>query len=235
MAGSNMLKKALIVDDDAALLDTMNRYLTGRGFSVLSARNGTEGLAVLEDNRPDIIITDAEMPGMDGFIFCKKIKESRARASIPVIIMSGKKIAESDMVSGYEKGADDYIIKPFSYPVLLAKITALLRRTKAQTPAGPAVIKQHGFELDLGGRSLKIAGKTVKTTSKELDLFALLVSRPGRVLSLNNMLETVWGYDPARYNDPHTVEVHISNLRKKLGNKLAVRIKSVAGHGYKFE
>jgi len=230
-----MQKKALVVDDDRSTLDVLEKFLGSHGFSVTTAHNGAEGLAVLEDARPDVIITDVEMPRMDGFAFCKKLKEDRSLASIPVIIMSGKKIAEGDLVSGYEKGADDYVIKPFSYPVLLAKVKAVLRRAKERPARKPAVIRKAGFELDLGGRALKVAGKPVKVTSKELDLFALLVSNPGHVLSLNRLLETVWGYDPANYNDPHTVEVHISNLRKKIGAKLAARIKAVPGHGYKFE
>ena len=230
-----MVKKALIVDDDTLMLDVMGKYLGGHGFSVLTARNGGEGLAALEDFHPDIIITDAEMPGMDGFVFCKKLKASRALARIPVIIMSGKKTAEGDLVSGYQTGADDYIIKPFSYPILLAKITAVIRRGGSLAAPKPALIKKRGFELDPGGRTLKVAGKPVKLTSKEMDLFSLLVSRPGQIFSLNRLLETVWGYDPAKYNDPHTVEVHISNLRKKVGKKLSAAIKAVAGHGYKFE
>jgi len=230
-----MQKKALIVDDDRVTLTILEKFLGNHGFAVMTAYNGAEGLAVLADARPDVIITDVEMPRMDGFAFCKKLKEDRNLASIPVIIMSGKKIAESDLVSGYEKGADDYVIKPFSYPVLLAKVKAVLRRAKNRPAPKPAVIRKAGFELDLGGRALKIAGKPVKVTSKELDLFALLVSNPGHVLSLNQLLETVWGYDPANYNDPHTVEVHISNLRKKIGPRLAARFKAVPGHGYKFE
>ncbi len=230
-----MQKKALIVDDDKVTLAILEKFLGNHGFSVMTAYNGAEGLAVLEDARPDIIITDVEMPRMDGLAFCKRIKEDRSLASIPIIILSGKKIAESDLVSGYEKGADDYVIKPFSYPVLLAKVKAVLRRAKDRPASRPAIIRKAGFELDLGGRALKISGKPVKVTSKELDLFALLVSKPGHVLSLNQLLETVWGYDPANYSDPHTVEVHISNLRKKLGAKLAARLKAVPGHGYKFE
>lgn len=229
-----MQKKALIVDDDTSVLATLEKFLCGHGFSVMTARNGAEGLAVLKDARPDVIITDVEMPRMDGFTFCRKLKENRSLAAIPVIIVSGMKTAESDLVSGYEKGADDYVIKPFSYPVLLAKVKAVIRRAKERPAPKPAVIRKAGFELDLGGRALKISGKPVKVTSKELDLFALLVSNPGHVLSLNRLLETVWGYDPANYNDPHTVEVHISNLRKKLGSRLAARLKAVPGHGYKF-
>ncbi|OGS29228.1 MAG: hypothetical protein A2218_04655 [Elusimicrobia bacterium RIFOXYA2_FULL_53_38] len=230
-----MQKKTLLVDDDKTMLDILGKYLGNHGFSVITAPDGTEGLALLENAKPDIIITDAEMPRMDGFAFCKKLKENRFLAAIPVIIMSGKKMGENDIISGYERGADDYVIKPFSYPVLLAKINAVLRRSKERPALEPSAIKKNGFELNLGGRTLKISGKQIKVTSKELDLFALLVSKPGRILSLNQLLETVWGYDPANYNNPHTVEVHISNLRKKLGAKLASRIKSVSGHGYKFE
>ena len=194
--------------------------------SLSRTRNGAE-VAVLEDARPDVIITDVEMPRMDGFTFCKRLKEDRSLAAIPVIIMSGKKIAESDQVSGYEKGADDYVIKPFSYPVLLAKVRAVLRRAEERPARKPAVLRKAGFELDLGGRALKISGRPVKVTSKELDLFAILVSRPGHVLRLNQLLETVLGYDPANYCDPHAAEVHISNLRKTIGARLPARLKAL--------
>jgi DNA-binding response OmpR family regulator len=230
-----MRKEALIVDDDRTILEVMGKYLENHGISVITAHNGAEGLAVLEDARPDIIITDAEMPGMDGFTFCKKIRENPALAAIPIVIMSGKKIAETDIVSGYDKGADDYIIKPFSYPVLLAKISAVMRHAGAKASPKPVIIKGRGFKLDLDGRTLKISGQPVGLTSKEMDLFAILASSSGRILSLNHLLEAVWKYDPASYNDPHTVEVHISNLRKKLGPKLAARLTSVPGLGYKFE
>ncbi|MBU2575350.1 MAG: response regulator transcription factor [Elusimicrobia bacterium] len=230
-----MRKKVLIVDDDREIMDILGKYLSNHNFSVLSAYNGAEGLAVLEDAKPDIVITDVEMPGMDGFTFCKKLREHRAAASLPVIIMSGKKITETDMVSGYAGGADDYVIKPFSYPVLLAKIQAVLKRAKDAPVIKTAKIKKRGFEIDLEGRALKVAGKPVRVTSKEFDLFSLLASKPGRVISVSHMIENIWGFDPTNYNNPHTVEVHISNLRKKLGPRLSARIKAVAGHGYKFE
>lgn len=231
----DMQKKALIIDDDRELLDILGRYLRSHGLSVTSAGDGAEGLAVLDDSRHDIIVTDAKMPGMDGFAFCKKLKENRSLADIPVIIMSGKKTTEGDILSGYDRGTDDYIIKPFSYPVLLAKMSALMKRAKSHDAPGPAIVKKYGFELDMRGRALRIAGKPVKLTSKELDLFAILVSGEGRGFTLSQLLEKVWGYDPARYNNLHTVEVHISNLRKKVGARLSTRLKAVSGHGYKFE
>jgi len=230
-----MRKKALIVDDDRDMINILAKYLANHDFSVLSAYTGAEGLVMVESTKPDIIITDVEMPGMDGFAFCKKLKEKKNAAAIPVIIMSGKKITEADVISGYAGGADDYVIKPFSYPVLLAKINAVLRRAKDSPVLRTGKIKKSGFEIDLEGRTLKVSGKPIRVTSKELDLFSLLASKPGRVFSVNHMLESVWGFDSTNYNDPHTVEVHISNLRKKLGARLSARIKAVAGHGYKFE
>lgn len=230
-----MQKTILIVDDDRPMSAILTKYLSNHGFSVMNAYNGAEGLAVVESARPGLVLTDVEMPGMDGFTFCRRLRESRATAAIPVIIMSGKKISETDQLSGYMRGADDYLLKPFSFDLLLAKIKALLKRAKAAPLPAAAKIRRKGFEIDLEGRALKISGRPVQVTAKEFDLFSMLASKPGRVISVNNLIESVWGFDPADYNDPHTVEVHISNLRKKLGPRLSARIKAVAGHGYKFE
>ena len=147
--------------------------------------------------------------------------------------MSGKKISEADMVSGYTFGADDYVIKPFSYPLLLAKIQAVIRRSAGRPRKAPN-LKKGALEMNLEGRTAKLGGKLLKLTSKEFDLLTALISNPGRVLSLTGLLEAVWGYNTADYNNPHTVEVHISNLRRKTG-AFSKRIIAVPGHGYKFE
>lgn len=228
-----MKERALLVDDDAELLAILKRYLENHGFEAVLAADGVKALAAAASARPDIVITDVDMPRMDGFTLCRRIKESKALRQIPLIIMSGKKISEADMVSGYTFGADDYVIKPFSYPLLLAKIKAVIRRTEGAAKK-PALLKKGGLELNLEGRTAKLNGKLLKLTSKELDLLNALVSNPGRVLSLTGLLESVWGYNTADYNNPHTVEVHISNLRKKTGS-FSKRIIAVPGHGYKFE
>ena len=228
-----MKETVLIADDDEELLEILSRYLDGRGFTVIAAKNGAEGFKTALAKKPDLVITDVGMPLMDGFALCKKIKESQALARTPVIIMSGKKISEMDLVSGYGLGADDYVVKPFSYPVLQAKVKALLRRVQ-KSSAKKTKIKKAGLEIDIAGRSAKFKGGVLKLTSKEFDLLVLLVSKEGKVLTFNGLLETVWGRDLADYNDPHTVEVHISNLRKKL-DSFGKRIIAVAGHGYKFE
>jgi two-component system response regulator VicR len=228
-----MKERALIVDDDADLLSILKRYLEKDGFEAVLAADGVKALAAAAATKPDIIITDVDMPRMDGFTLCRRVKESKALRNTPLIIMSGKKISEADIVSGYTFGADDYVTKPISYPILMAKAKTLIRRAESRAKPAP-LLKKGGLELNLEGRTAKLNGKLLKLTSKELDLLAALVSNPGRVLSLTGLLESVWGYNTADYNNPHTVEVHISNLRKKTGT-FSKRIVAVPGHGYKFE
>lgn len=221
------------MDDDAELLAILKRYLENHGFETILAADGVKALAAAAAAKPDIIITDVDMPRMDGFTLCRKIKESRTLGATPLIIMSGKKISEADMVSGYTFGADDYVIKPFSYPLLLAKIQAVIHRSAGRPRKAPN-LKKGPLEMNLEGRTAKLGGKLLKLTSKEFDLLTALISNPGRVLSLTGLLEAVWGYNTADYNNPHTVEVHVSNLRRKTGT-FSKRIIAVPGHGYKFE
>lgn len=230
-----MAKKILLVEDDRNMLEVMRRYLENRGFSVIFTDNGAEALMLARDSKPDIVVTDVEVPGLNGFSLCKAIKCSAETASVPVIIISGEKTEDTDLLSGYEKGADDFLTKPFAFPVLAAKITAVLRRYSANCGASAAKIKEHGLELDPSARTVKVAGRPAALARKEFDLLLLLLEKKGRVLSVPYILETVWGYDMATYDNPHTVETHISSLRKKLGGKFAARLVSVSGHGYKFE
>ena len=230
-----MPKKILLVEDDRKMLDVMRRYLENRGFSLVFTDNGSEALMLVRDSRPDLVVADVELPGLDGLALCKAIKCSAETASVPVIIISGGKTGETDIVSGYDKGADDYLTKPFPFSVLAAKINAVLRRYGANTGAVARKIKEQGLELDPSARTVKLGGKPVTLTRKEFDLLTLMLEKKGRVLSVPYLLETVWGYDMATYDNPHTVETHVSSLRKKLGPKLAARLVSVTGHGYKFE
>ncbi len=228
-----MKERALIVDDDPELLGILKKYLENHGLDVITASNGTEAMAAAPSGRPDIIITDIEMPRMDGFTLCRRLKDNKVLADIPVIIMTGKKISEADHISGYNCGADDYVVKPFSYPVLLAKIKAVIHRSTRGKKKN-TLVRTDEMEINMEGRTIKLKGRPVKLTSKEFDLLATLTSKRGKVLGLNTLLEAVWGYNTADYNDPHTVEVHVSNLRRKIG-AFGKRIKAVPGHGYKFE
>ena len=226
--------KILIVDDESSTRNVLKRYLESRAFAAITTHDGSEALLMAKESKPDIILADAEMPGLDGHTLCRILRKEETTRSIPVIMMSGAKIQEKDILSGLEGGADDYILKPFSLPILLAKIHVVLKRYETPSQMEDK-LKKCGIELDPTGRTVKVKGKSVALTRKEFDLLATLIGKSGRVLRIAYLLETVWGYDPADYNDPGTVEVHISRLRKKLGSAVAKHIVSMTGHGYKFE
>lgn len=229
-----MPHKILVVDDDPEILKMIRRFLEARSFQVITADNGAEALTVLRESRPDLVLSDAKMPVLDGHTLCRLIRKETTEHSIPLILMSGAWIEESNVLAGFEGGADDYLMKPLSLPVLAARIDAVLRRYADAAKSGPK-LRKSGLELDPEGRSVSVHGKKVQLTRKEFDLLVQLVSKSSRVLSVPFLLETVWGYDPSDYNDPGTVETHISHLRKKLGRDVGSRIVNLTGHGYKFE
>ncbi len=229
-----MYKRILLVDDDKLVLNSTRRYLEDRGFTVAAADNGAEAVALARESKPDLVITDAQMKGLDGFALCKALKETEGFTGVPVIIISGSKISEEDILAGYNKGADDYVLKPFSFPVLLAKVKAVMKRYEGVAEKTEK-IKKLGMVIDPSGRTVTIKSSVINLTRKEFDLLMALITEEGRLLGIPHLLETVWGYDPASYNDPHTVGVHISSLRKKLGHEIGEHITSVTGHGYKFE
>jgi len=231
---SPALTKVLVVDDDPSILSVLRRYLSANGLSVVHTDNGSEALLLLREAKPDIVLLDAAMPGLDGMSLCRMIKKEAQTRALPVVMMSGARVGDSDVVSGFEGGAEDYIAKPFSLPVLLARLRAVLRRCSADGRGADGALKLGGVKLDPEGRTASVSGKPLSLTRKEFDLLAALLAKPGRVLPVPYLLETVWGYDPADYNDPATVEVHVCHLRRKLG-KAARHIVNVPGHGYKFE
>lgn len=228
-------KKILLVEDDLQMMEVMRRYLENHDFSVVFTDNGSEALMIARDCKPDLAVVDAVLPGLDGFELCHALKTSPETAGTPVILISGGRTGDEDIVEGYGRGADDYLTKPFAFQVLGVKINAVLRRYQAGADGGMAKVRESGVELDPEARTVKAGGKPVPLTRKEFDLLMLLLEKKGRVLGVPYLLETIWGYDMASYDNPHTVETHISSLRKKLGTKLAAHILSVTGHGYKFE
>lgn len=229
-----MIQKILVVDDNNEIRKAIHKFLALSGLSVISTDNGSQGLLLVRDSRPDLILIDAEMPGLDGHAVCRVIRRDAATRQIPIIIMSGARIGDKDVLSGFDGGADDYVLKPFAFPVLLARMQAVMRRcAKACRMGSP--LKKSGVELDLEGRTVTAGGKIIALTRKEFDLLAILTAKAGRILTVPYLLETVWGYDPACYNDPGTVEVHMSRLRAKLGPKMARRLVKVLGVGYKLK
>lgn len=225
-----MGRKILVLDDSRELREAVKKYLSQNGFSVVAAADGSDGRLLAQEATPDLVLADADMPGLDGHTLCRVLKKDPRTKDIPVVIMSGTMMEEKDIVAGLEGGADDYILKPFPMKVLLARIRAVLRRFET-APAAAKKLKARGIELDPAAREVTVSGEAVALTRKEFDLLALFIEKAGRVLAPAFLLETVWGYDLADYNDPHTVETHISRLRKKIG---AQRIENVPGCGYKF-
>ena len=229
-----MATKVLVVDDDRAVLRLIKRFLTADGMTCVLADNGSDALMLIRESPPDIILLDVKMPGLDGFAVCRTLKKGASTRAIPVIMLSGDRIEEKDILEGFHGGADDYVLKPFSPAVLTARVKAVLQRYRNSARAEKK-LKGFGLVLDPARRTARINGGEVSLTRKEFDLLAILMSASGRALSIPLLLEAVWHYDPANYNDPGTVEVHVCHLRKKLGPKLAKHIVAVTGHGYKFE
>lgn len=229
-----MPEKILVVDDEPGMLGALRRYLDQYDYSIVASDNASDALMLARETKPDLILSDADMPGLDGPGLCRMVKSDAQLRGIPFLMMSGQRVNEAEILSGYDGGADDYLLKPFSMPIMLAKIRAAIRNSRdRRVPAhGLASL---GLELDRDGRTARVKGRLLRLTRKEFDLLDLLVSKAGRVLSVPFLLENVWGYDVARYNDPHTVEVHISQLRRKLGPQLAAKLVTVTGYGYKLD
>jgi DNA-binding response OmpR family regulator len=229
-----MAQKILVIDDNQSLRKAVMKVLAQEGFAPVEASDGSEGLLMAAESAPDLVLTDAEMPGLGGHDLCRTIKKSAALSRVPVIIMSGEMVEEKDVVAGLDGGADDYLIKPFTMKVLISRIRAVLRRF-GPSPEVEKCLQARGISLDASSREARVAGKKVLLTRKEFDLLALFIEKAGRVLTSSYLLETIWGYDLADYNDPHTVESHVSRLRTKLGRDAARWLVNVRGVGYKFE
>lgn len=227
-----MNRTIMVVDDDPIITKMLQRFLEGHQFSVVCTNAGSEALSLARRCPPDLILTDATMPDLDGHSLCRALRTQNGTKNIPLILMSGSQISESNVVAGFEGGADDYVLKPLSMPILLAHIEAILRRSDSDPKPGT---ESGTIDLDPAGRNVKVDGARIALTRKEFDLLAELLAKPGKVLSVPYLLEKIWGYNTADYNDSGTVEAHISRLRKKCGQWVAKKIVNVTGHGYKFD
>ena len=196
----------LIVEDDDAIAKPLAAGLEREGFDVTRVSNGKDAL---EAAVPDLVLLDLRLPGMDGTEVCRRL---RARSDVPIIVVTAKG-EEVDRVVGLELGADDYIVKPFGFRELLARIRAVMRRARPGTDR--AQIHVGSLELDVRGRRASIGDDPLNLTTKEFDLLALLASEPGDVVSRQRILREVW--DTEWFGPTKTVDVHVASLRKKLG------------------
>ncbi len=216
----------VVIEDDPHIADLVDLYLRRDGYRVLLADDGEKGLAVLTQEDPCIVILDVGLPGArDGFEVCREI---RAKSAVPVLFLTARD-DEVDRILGLELGADDYLVKPFSPRELVARVRAILRRTR-EGPAPQDVIAVDGLEVDVRRREARRAGQVVALTTREFDLLAFLANNVGLALSRQQLLDGVWGTD--WYGDERTVDVHVAQLRKKLGSDLPLA--TVWGVGYRF-
>lgn len=222
-----------IVEDDDRLRKATAKILEAEGFGVLALAGAEEALAELKTVRPDLVLSDVRLGGMDGMELCRRIRKDPRLASVPVILLSGAAIATEDQIEGIEGGADDYLIKPVPSKLLVARVKAVLRRFAAPG-ALAAVLRAEGLELDVRARTVTAAGKSVALTRKEFDFLTLLLNRRGEVLTHQYLLDSVWGIDPASGVDTETLKTHASTMRVKLGKAIGDKIVSVRGVGYTF-
>jgi DNA-binding response OmpR family regulator len=217
---------AVVVEDDPHIADLVDLYLRREGFRVLLAEDGEKGLELFDREDPWIVILDVGLPGSkDGFEVCRQI---RNKSSVPVLFLTARD-DEVDRILGLELGADDYLVKPFSPRELVARVRAILRRTREGPPAQD-VVAIDDLEVDLRRREARRRGVVVALTTREFDLLAFLANNVGLALSRQQLLDGVWGSD--WYGDERTVDVHVAQLRKKLGPDLPLA--TVWGVGYRF-
>ncbi len=224
----------LVVDDEADNRRVYGELLQAEGYCVKLAASGNEGFTRALESPPDLVLSDVSMAGGDGLSLLERLRAEKKTARVPVILMSGVHCDTEKQAQGLEKGADDYLPKPVPPSLLRAKVAAVLRRYSAAVDLGEQ-LKTNGLKIDVAARTVEISGKRISLTRKEFDLLTTFLRKPGRLLSIAYLLETVWGYDPADYSDPHTVGVHVSTLRKKIGSTISDKIVAVPGLGYRFE
>jgi two-component system alkaline phosphatase synthesis response regulator PhoP len=219
----------LIIEDEPELLKVLRSYLEGAGFSVLTAQRGDTGLSLWEQKRPDLVILDLNLPGMDGLDVAREI---RRKANTPILMVTAR-VEEIDQLIGLELGADDYMAKPFSPRLVVARVRALLRRA-GSAPTASQVLRVADMEIDLDAHTLNRSGGLIDLTPTEFNLLAALAAQPGRAYTRLQLLEAAQGVAYEGYE--RTVDAHIKNLRAKIepDPKNPQYIETVFGVGYRF-
>ncbi len=219
--------KILVVDDESRMRKLVRDFLTKKGFAVLEAADGVEAVdRFFEEKDVDLIILDVMMPRMDGW---QVVKEIREYSKVPIIMLTAKG-EERDELNGFSLGVDEYISKPFSPKILVARVEAILRRSGAKTAA--EVLTVGGIEIDKTAHRVTVDGNPVDLSYKEFELLSYFIENRGIALSREKILNNVWNYD--YFGDARTIDTHVKKLRSKLGDK-GDYIKTIWGMGYKFE
>lgn len=226
-------QKILIVDDDMNIAELISLYLTKECFDTLMVHDGLKALEAFEQYKPNLVLLDLMLPGMDGYQICREI---RTKSSVPIIILSAKGEV-FDKVLGLELGADDYLMKPFDTKELVARVKAVLRRfqtTKSDSVSGDSqLVEFPDLSINLSNYSVVYESKKIEMPPKELELLYFLASSPNHVFTREQLLDHIWGYEYA--GDTRTVDVHVKRLREKIKDHANWSIATVWGIGYKFE
>ena len=217
----------MVIEDEKEIRDLVRYNLERAGYRVSTASDGEAGLRDLFASRPDALVLDLMLPGQSGLEILRELRGEPLTRDIPVIVLTARG-AEMDRLLGFEHGADDYLTKPFSVRELIARVKALLRRSKPER--GEAVIAAGALSVDPAAREARFHDRRLDLTPREFDLLAFLARHPGRVLSRDELLRKVWGYNYV--GETRTVDVHIRRLRQKLGEAEPL-IETVTGAGYK--
>lgn len=221
----------LICDDQHIIHETLGVYLKSEGFDYISAYDGDQAVDEFNRKKPNLIILDLMMPKRSGMDVCRTVRQT---SNIPIIMLTAKS-EEIDRVLGLELGADDYIVKPFSAREVVARVKAVLRRFNTQEDEPAQVLKYGNLEININNYDVRIDGERLPLTPKEVEIFQLLASHPGKVFSREKILTAVWGYD--YYGDTRAVDTQIKRIRQKLMQRVerGWAIKTVYGVGYRFE
>jgi DNA-binding response OmpR family regulator len=217
----------MVVEDEKEIRDLLRYNLERAGFRVAVAADGDEGLNQLFTSRPDLLMLDLMLPGRNGLEILREVRGEPATRDLPVIVLTARS-AEMDKLLGFEHGADDYLTKPFSTREMVARVQALLRRS--QPSRGETEVSADGLTISTITREAAYQGRPLSLTPREFELLAFLARNPGRVLSRDELLRKVWGYDYV--GETRTVDVHVRRLRAKLGDQGKL-IQTVTGAGYK--
>jgi DNA-binding response OmpR family regulator len=224
--GPPVSELVMVIEDEKEIRDLVRYNLEKAGFRVAAAGDGEEGLKQLFASRPDALVVDLMLPGINGLEIVREVRGEPLTHDLPVLVLTARS-AEMDKLLGFEQGADDYMTKPFSPRELVARVRALLRRVK---PTGARVFEAGPLRVDLEAHVATCAGARLDLTPREFDLLAFLARHPGRALTRDELLRKVWGYDYV--GETRTVDVHVRRLRAKLGEHHEL-IETILGAGYK--
>ena len=225
------LGKILVVDDDKNICELLRLYLEKEGYSVILSHDGEEAVVKFSALKPDVVLLDIMLPGLDGWQVCREI---RKKSNVPIIMITAKS-ETFDKVLGLELGADDYVVKPFDSKEIVARIKAISRRVgQVNSEIEIEEVKYDKLSVNMTRYELRVDGKVLDTPPKELELLFHLASNPNRVYTRDQLLDEVWGFE--YYGDSRTIDVHVKRLREKLeGVSDKWALKTVWGVGYKFE